>query len=109
MVEVLDITENEKEAHLRFIKKYGNDLYIERKISPGSQFKKTYFPTLVNQREQFRFTAEDMDVAVTSLNGNKAVCAKIFQDSIPMLNHIYTSTHMHISTSLHLNIRLSGK
>ena len=41
MVEVLDITENEKEAHLRFIKKYGNDLYIERKISPGSQFKKT--------------------------------------------------------------------
>ena len=41
MVEVLDITENEKEAHLRFIKKYGNDLYIERKISRGSQFKKT--------------------------------------------------------------------
>ena len=41
MVEVLDITENEREAHLRFIKKYGNDLYIERKISPGSQFKKT--------------------------------------------------------------------
>ena len=28
MIEVLDITENEKEAHLRFIKKYGNDLYF---------------------------------------------------------------------------------
>ena len=42
MIEVLDITENEKEAHLRFIKKYGNDLYfIFMILWSFSLFKKT--------------------------------------------------------------------
>ena len=67
MAELLDITQNKEEARLRFMKKCGNDLYMWS--SPDNESWEAIvdhiicvvgFSNLVNKREQFCFTAEDM-------------------------------------------------
>ena len=67
MAELLDITQNKEEVHLRFMKKCGSDLYMWS--SPDDESWEVIidhiicfvgFLKLVNKREQFRFTAKDM-------------------------------------------------
>lgn len=66
MAELLDIMQNKEKAHMRFMKKCGNDFYLwptpedESRKSIDSIICVVGFPKLVNMREQFRFTAEDM-------------------------------------------------
>ena len=61
MAELLDITQNKWEVHLRFMKKCGNDLYMWSPPDDESwEAIIDHIICVVGLREQFRFTAKDM-------------------------------------------------
>lgn len=66
MAEVLELEEDGKEAHLKYMKKCSGDLYmwpnpIDQSWEPtASTICSVGYPELVNKREQFQFSATDM-------------------------------------------------